>query len=230
MITASAPNTFEERTPVDESGFRYDPQRCALVVVDMQNDFCSTDGALAGCGFDVSAPVAMTPRLAELIDRARRRDVPVVWVRTEHDETTDTPQWLGRVGTGPGTARTALTCRPGTAGADFYGVRPEPGEPVIVKHRFSAFVGTDLDSVLRSRGIESLLFTGVATEICVESSLRSGLFHEYWVSLVEDCAASYSPAAHAASVAMVAQNFGTVVTADDLASMWVARPITASTP
>lgn len=101
---------------------------------------------------------------------------------------------------------------------------------MIVKHRFSAFVGTDLDSVLRSRGIESLLFTGVATEICVESSLRSGLFHEYWVSLVEDCAASYSPAAHAASVAMVAQNFGTVVTADDLASMWVARPITASTP
>ncbi|WP_241387014.1 cysteine hydrolase family protein [Rhodococcus sp. CH91] len=209
---------------MNESGFRYDPQRCALVVIDMQNDFCSPDGALAGCGFDVSAAVTMTPRLAELIAGARHAGVPVVWVRTEHDETTDSPQWLGRVGDGPGTARTGLTCRPGTVGAEFYGVRPAPGEPVIVKHRFSAFVGTDLDRVLRSRGIESLLFTGVATEICVESSLRSALFHEYWVSLVEDCAASYSPAAHAASVAVVAQNFGTVVTADGLLPRWATRP------
>lgn len=83
---------------MDESGFRYDPQRCALVVVDMQNDFCSTDGALAGCGFDVSAAVAMTPRLAELIDRARRRDVPVVWsVRSTTRPRTRPSGWAASV-------------------------------------------------------------------------------------------------------------------------------------
>jgi nicotinamidase-related amidase len=95
---------------------------------------------------------------------------------------------------------------------------------VITKNRFSAFVGTNLDLVLRSFVIDSLLFTGVATEVCVESSLRSALFHEYWGSLVEDCAATYSRIAHDASVCVVAQNFGTVVTADKLESFWAALP------
>lgn len=215
---------YPEDPTMDSIPFRYDPQRCALVVIDMQNDFCSPDGALARCGFDVTAAVAMAPRLAGLIASARAAGVQIVFVRTLHDETTDTPQWLGRVGDGPDAARTGLTCRPDTAGAEFYGVAPQDADAVVVKHRFSAFVGTDLDDVLRSRNIESLLFTGVATEVCVESSLRSALFHEYWVSLVEDCAATYSPAAHDASVAVVAQNFGTVVTAEKLRALWSAAP------
>lgn len=209
---------------MDSVPFRYDPARCALIVIDMQNDFCSPDGSLARKGFDVTAAVAMAPRLDDLIAAARTAGVRVIFVRTEHDETTDTRQWLGRLGDGPDAARTGITCRTGTPGADFYGVAPRKGDVVITKNRFSAFVGTNLDLTLRSLGIDSLLFTGVATEVCVESSLRNALFHEYWVSLVDDCAATYSRAAHDASVAVVAQNFGTVVTAEKLQTFWNTAP------
>ncbi|MFW0783565.1 cysteine hydrolase [Gordonia sp. CPCC 206044] len=207
---------------MDSIPFRYDPTRCALVVIDMQNDFCSPQGSLAQRGFDVGAAVAMAPRLERLIGLARAADVRVVFVRTLHDATTDTPQWLGRIGDEPDAVRTGITCRTGTPGADFYGIEVDDDDVVITKNRFSGFVGTNLDLTLRSLGVDSLLFTGVATEVCVESTLRHALFHEYWVTLVEDCAATYSRAAHEASVSVVAQNFGTVITAEKLESFWSA--------
>ena len=206
--------------------FRYDPAHTALIIVDVQNDFCSPQGSLATLtGADVTAAVEMTPRLVGLIDHARAAKVPVIFIQTIHDETNDTPQWLNRhVGEPDGSKRGGITCRTGTWGAEFYGVEPLPGEIVVHKYRYSAFVGTNLDIVLTTLGVQSLLFTGVATEVCVESSLRDGLFAEYYVSLVEDCAATYSPEAHAASVRGVAKNFGTVVTSEELAAIWVPEP------
>jgi ureidoacrylate peracid hydrolase len=200
--------------------FRYDPAHTALIVVDVQNDFCSPDGSLAGVGNDVSAAVEMVPRLQGLIENARAVGMPVVFIQTIHDETNDSPQWLGRVDAGPGTERPGITCRTGSWGGEFYEVAPQPGDHVVIKYRYSAFIGTNLEILLRTLGVQSLLFTGVATEICVESSLRDGLFADYWVSLVEDCAASYSQAAHDASVSVVGTQFGTVTTSTELASIW----------
>jgi ureidoacrylate peracid hydrolase len=200
--------------------FRYDPAHTALIVVDVQNDFCSPDGSLAGVGNDVSAAVEMVPRLQSLIENARAVGMPVVFIQTIHDETNDSPQWLGRVDAGPGTERPGITCRTGSWGGEFYEVAPQPGDHVVIKYRYSAFIGTNLEILLRTLGVQSLLFTGVATEICVESSLRDGLFADYWVSLVEDCAASYSQAAHDASVSVVGTQFGTVTTSTELASIW----------
>ncbi|MCU1546869.1 MAG: rutB [Homoserinimonas sp.] len=200
--------------------FRYDPATAAVIVVDIQNDFCSASGSLAEAGFDTAAVPLMIQRLHRLLAAARKSNTLVIFVATTHDSMTDSPQWVGRLGDGPGTERTSVTCRPGTWGSEFYEVQPQPGEPVIVKNRFSSFVGTNLDLVLRSRGIQSLLFTGVTTETCVESSLRDGLFHEYYVTLIEDCAASYRAEAHAASVRVVSENFGTVTTSAELIDMW----------
>jgi nicotinamidase-related amidase len=200
--------------------FRYDPAVAALIVIDIQNDFCSPNGSLARLGHDTLAAQEMLPRLQYLLAAARALNLPVIFVRTLHDESTDSPQWLGRLGDGPGTERTRLTCRPGTWGSEFFGVTPEEGDNVVTKNRFSGFVGTNLDLLLRTRGIESLLFAGVTTETCVESTLREGLFHEYYVSLVADCAASYSVEAHAASVSTIAANFGTVINALDLIRLW----------
>jgi len=203
--------------------FRYDPAHCALVLVDVQNDFCHPDGAIARAGQDVSAAVEMVPRLVSLVDAARTAEVPVVFVRTIHDESNDSVAWLNRLATGPGDATTRPTCRTCSWGAEFYKVTPElPDEPVITKHRYSAFVGTNLDLTLRTMGVRSLLFTGVATEVCVESSLRDGLFAEYFVSMVEDCCATYAPELHEGSVRAVAKSFGTVVTAEELTKHWSA--------
>jgi len=210
--------------------FRYDPAHTALVIVDVQNDFCSPQGSLATLtGADVSAAVEMAPRLVRLIDSARAAKLPVIFIQTIHDETNDTPQWLNRhVGEPDGTKRGGITCRTGSWGAEFYEVAPQPGEIVVNKYRYSAFAGTNLEIVLTTLGIHSLLFTGVATEVCVESSLRDGLFAEYYVSLVEDCAATYSQEAHEASVRGIAKNFGTVVTSDYLTGLWADQPVLAT--
>lgn len=200
--------------------FRYDPAKCALILIDVQNDFCHPDGSLSKAGQDVSAVVTMLPRLKALVSAARTASVPVVFVRTTHDETNDSVAWLNRHATGPGVITTQFTCRTGSWGADFYEVAPKPGDAVITKHRYSAFTGTHLDLTLRTLGVHSLLFTGVATEVCVESSLREGLSAEYFVSMVEDCCATYAPESHEGAVRAVAKNFGTVVTGGELAKYW----------
>ncbi|HEY0259891.1 MAG TPA: isochorismatase family cysteine hydrolase [Lacisediminihabitans sp.] len=209
--------------------FRYDPAHTALIIVDVQNDFCHPEGSLGKVGNDTSAAVEMVPRLVKLIDTAREVGLPVIFIQTIHDETNDTPQWLNRHSDAePGNERPGITCRTGSWGGEFYGVEPLPNENIVIKYRYSAFIGTNLNIVLTTLGIKSLLFTGVATDVCVESSLRDGLFAEYYVSLVEDCAATYSQEAHDASVRGVARNFGTVVTSDYLTSLWQSAPALAT--
>ena len=200
--------------------FRYHPASAALIVIDVQNDFCSSAGSLGRLGYNTLAVQQMVPHLQGLIAAARTVKLPVLFVKTLHDASTDSPQWLGRVGSGPGMERTGLTCRSGTWGSEFYEVSPGDGEAVVIKNRFSGFVGTNLNIILRTLSVQSLLFAGVSTETCVESTLRDGLFHEYYVSLVEDCAASYCPEAHTASARSIGENFGTIVRSPDLIQFW----------
>jgi nicotinamidase-related amidase len=202
---------------------RFAPGTAAVVVVDVQNDFCDPAGACAQRGSDVAGAVAMVPRLERFLDAARAAGVLVVFVQTTHDATTNSPAWLARRGDPvPGAPTPVATCATGTWGAEFYRVAPQPGEPVVVKHRYSAFAGTNLDVVLRSAGVDSLLLTGVSTNVCVESTLRDGLFAEYRVTLVEDCAASFEAEAHAATVANVEQYFGVVATSEEIGATWSA--------
>jgi nicotinamidase-related amidase len=203
---------------------RYEPSRSAVVVVDVQNDFCDPDGVLARCGNDHTAVVAMVPQLQRFLAAARERGVRTVYVRTTHDETTSSPGWkackpVRAVAGSP----LGPACRPGSWGAEFYRVAPADGDPVVTKHRYSAFTGTNLDLVLRSAGVTSLFVTGVATEVCVESTLRDGLFHDYHVTLVSDCCASYDPAAHEATVTTVGRYFGVVAGADEVLTRLAPR-------
>jgi ureidoacrylate peracid hydrolase len=202
--------------------FRYDPKRAALIVIDVQNDFCDPAGALGSVGVDLAAVQAMVPRLISLIEAARAASMPVIFVKTNHDETTDSEVWLGHHDANRAFDPRGAVCRPHTWGSEFYRIDPG-GDRVVVKSRYSAFVGTTLDVQLRTLGVESLLFTGVTTETCVESSVREGLFHEYHVSLVEDCCASYDLATHDASVRVIGQHFGTVIGSAELAGRWQAR-------
>jgi len=210
--------------------FRYDPSHAALVVIDVQNDFCHPEGAVARLGSDVSAVESMVPRLIALIDEARAASVPVVFVRTTHDETDDSASWLSRYALEPDQAPPGVICRTGSWGAEFYGVAPEAGDIVITKHRYSAFVGTSLDMTLRTMGARSLLFTGVATEVCVESSLRDGLSAEYLVGLVADAAATYTTQAQDASIAVVSRSFGVVTSSEELVAAWRGAATGATAP
>ncbi|MGH8916608.1 MAG: cysteine hydrolase family protein, partial [Acidimicrobiia bacterium] len=168
------------------------------------------------------------PRLRRLVHAAHTASVPVIWIQTTHDETTNSQAWLAR--RGPDLAPQdppPSNCWTGTWGAEPYELEPSPTDPLVVKHRYSGFAGTDLDWVLRGLKRQSLLITGVSTEACVESTLRDGLFHDYHVNLVEDCCASYSRQAHEATIRSVRNLFGLVVRSDDVVEQWEQEGVAA---
>lgn len=211
-MTVMAPQPVE-RFSIDDA---------ALIVIDSQNDFCHPDGTAAQAGMSVAAVAPAARRLTELVTLARLTEVPVVFVRTNHDDEVDSPQWCHRLqpGIGPHYEPTPPNCRTGTWGAQFFAVHPEPGELVVTKHRYSAFHGTDLAALLRRMGRTSLLFTGFTTNVCVETSLRDGLSHDFLVSIVQDCCAAFDPEEHKAAVTSIGRYFGTVVTSCELATRW----------
>ena len=127
----------------------------ALIVVDMQNDFCASDGFVANGGRDVSHVQEMAKRLPELIEFARQAGVLVVFVRCAYstdDNRYLSDVWLEQAARRQGSGYTlAPVCQEGTRGGDYYGdVRPAAGDIIVTKHRYSAFHGTDLEVILRS--------------------------------------------------------------------------------
>jgi ureidoacrylate peracid hydrolase len=196
---------------------RCDPAVACLLVVDVQNDFCSSDGSCARRGEDVSAAQAMVPRLVDLIASARAVSLPVVYIKTEHSEWTDTPSWLYR----RSQQKELKTCRQGTWGAEFYeSISPFPDERVVIKHRYSAFINTDLNTVLKAKGVESVLVTGVATNVCVETTARDAYMYDHYVTLVEDCSAAYSEEMHKSTVKNISEYFGLVVSSGEIIALW----------
>lgn len=193
------------------------PERAVLVVVDVQNDFCHDDGFFGRAGKELQAAQAAADRLVGLIEAAHRARVPVVFVRTQHDQWTDSAAWLGRETrkSSPGTI-----CATGSWGAEFFRVAPGPDDCVVIKHRYSAFVGTRLPVVLRTLGRPTLIMTGVATNVCVESTARDAFMRDYQVVMVEDGTAAFSKAEHEAALHNMRTYFGRTVTAATLEDLW----------
>ena len=99
-------------------------------------------------------------------------------------------------------------------------VRPLPGEVIVNKHRYGAFEGTDLDLVLRSRGVRSVIMTGVATNVCVETTARQAFLRDYYVVFTSDCSATFSQAQHDAALYNIDQFFGEVATSEQIMACW----------
>jgi ureidoacrylate peracid hydrolase len=183
----------------------------------MQHDYCSAGGALAKLGLDLSQIQQMTPRLRALLRAARADHIYVIHVRTEHHDWTSSRSWRARYG---GRVARSL-CRPGTWGAEFVkGCEPRPAEPVVVKHRYSAFVNTDLDLILRSVGVRILFLTGATTNICVESTARDAFMRDYEVVVVQDCTGATEPDLYAAALKNIRYYFGKVVSAAEARRIW----------
>ncbi|GAB4376420.1 MAG: cysteine hydrolase [Elainellaceae cyanobacterium] len=195
------------------------PDRAALIVVDMQNDYCHPEGCLGQRGYDTSMSEAMTPTLSNLILEARSVGIPIIFIQTIHTEATDSPAWLER------SDHSNSICRLGTFGADFYGVSPQAGDIVVNKHRYSAFIGTRLDQVLRSLKRETIIMTGVATNVCVESTARDGFMLDYYVVFMADCTASSNEMAHHATLENIGRHFGVVATAEEVIAAWSKQPV-----
>jgi nicotinamidase-related amidase len=203
-----------------------DPHRAALVIVDMQRDFVEEDGAFDRMGVDLGMYSEMRPRLAQLLQAARESGVLIV-----HIQMTTLP---GRVSDSPAQIRFNLRMHEaarsdgpplrytelGTPGHEFVDdLRPKPGELVVPKWRSSGFWGTNLDMLLGSNGIETVIVTGCTTEGCVESTARDALFNDYYVVVVEDCVASDDPRQHDASLLLMRHRFD-MAKSSEISTLW----------
>jgi ureidoacrylate peracid hydrolase len=199
-----------------------DPSRCAIVVVDVQNDFCHPDGAAARLGQDVGAAQAMVPEIEALASAGRRHGVPVIFVRTAHSHWTDTPAWRarGRAGTTLDVER-APVAELGSWGAELFGVVPQPEDLVLVKHRYSAFAHTELELVLRAKRRDTLLLGGTRTNVCVEYTAVDALMRDLHPVLVRECVAADGDARQAAALRDHADHIGQVVTRHELERAWL---------
>lgn len=205
---------------------KVNPSTSALIVVDMQNDFVHHNGVFRKYGENLSAIQEMIPRLKELIGVARQTGIPIIylrnittyWVMSEvHRERIDEVR-----------AGEDYTLE-GSWGAEFCeGILPKDNERVVIKHRYSGFVDTNLDLVLRSLGIKTLILTGVATNVCVESTARDGFMKDYRIILVEDCCAAYHNHLHESTLENINRTFGTVVSSKEIISAWSRRKLEKS--
>ncbi len=199
------------------------PNHTALVIVDVLNDFTHPEGFFAQAGLYVpgkSLVPDMLPRLETLLAAARKANVFTVFVQAVYDLKYMAPAIIQRYHI---TGEYNNNCLEGTWGDDFYGnIRPDgrDNEAVVKKHRYSGFWGTNLDMILRSNGIKSLVMTGVATAGCVESTTRDGFFNGYYVVSVEDCCADKEKKLHDFSLEYMNQFYGYVVSSEAVMSVW----------
>ncbi|KAB7665179.1 cysteine hydrolase family protein [Bacillus sp. B1-b2] len=190
----------------------WDPHSSALIIVDVQNDYCHKDGNMAKQDLDVSMVSEMMPNLKNMISSLKELSVPIIYVKTIHEDCTDSKTWLKRL---KGKSGKDL-CRKNTWGAEFFELSPNDTDIIVVKHRYSAFINTRLDSILRSLKIETLLMAGVSTNICVESTARDGFMMDYDIILLSECTAAFSKEAHEMTLQTIDQFFGSVATNNEV--------------
>ncbi|UXY09320.1 pyrimidine utilization protein B [Kosakonia sp. ML.JS2a] len=180
------------------------PERSALIVVDMQNAYTSPGGYLDLAGFDVSATQPVVDNINIAVAAARAAGMLIIWFQNGWDSDYVEAGGPGSPNYHKSNALKTMRQRPelqGTllakGGWDYAlvdALQPQPGDIVLPKPRYSGFFNTPLDSILRSRGIRHLVFTGIATNVCVESTLRDGFFLEYFGIVLEDATHQAGPA------------------------------------
>lgn len=223
MITIDGKNVFTELSEI------VDQAHTALLLIDMQTDFVGAEGVFGRLGIDLSMYESSRERLAALLESARRNGVLVV-----HVQNTALP---GRMSDSPAQIRFNLRMHeaarrggpplrytvPGTAGHDFIAeLAPRSDELVVSKYRSSAFWGTNLQLLLQSNGITSVVIGGCTTEGCVESTARDAMFSDRYVVIVEDGVGSDDPAQHDASMLLMRHRFD-LASAAEIDDIWSAK-------
>lgn len=181
--------------------FRFEPARTALVVIDMQREFLDPQGAY----YMGDEAATIVPRVVALTGAARAAGLMLVHTREGYrsDGTDMNPLKRERNSAGAEGPLGRILIR-GEAGQDFLpSCRPAEGESTVDKPGFSAFHGTDLDALLRSRGVDHLIVCGVTTQCCVHSTLRAAVDLGYWCLTVEDCCAAIDPRLHDAAMTLI---------------------------
>lgn len=203
-----------------------DLERTAVVLIDMQNCFVSKGGTFDSWGEDLDRSRMIIPAIKSIVNAARKAGCKIVYTRQSYSpdlrETggPDSVQWQRGFSL---TYRTQpeMIDKGSLVGSWGYQIieelKPEAGDLIVDKPKFSGFFGTNLDLNLRTFSLKYLIFTGVATNICVESTIRDAYYHLYWPILVADGCASIGPAAtQEATLWNVKKMMGWVTTSEEV--------------
>ena len=223
--------------PARPEPIRVDADETAILVVDMQNAYASAGGYLDLAGFDVDGAARVIAQSAKVLDAARAAGLPIIYFQNGWD-----PDYVEAGGPGSpnwhkSNALRTMRARPelhgkllARGGWDYElveGLAPKPGDIRLHKTRYSGFFNSQLDSVLRARGIRNIVFLGIATNVCVESTLRDGFHLEYFGIMLEDATHQAGPDfLQQAAVYNVEKFFGWVSTVADFCGAFgqIAEP------
>ncbi|MFC0408577.1 pyrimidine utilization protein B [Roseomonas elaeocarpi] len=212
--------------PARPEPLRLDPSETAMIVVDMQNAYASPGGYLDLAGFPIDGAAAAIEGVAVAAEAARAAGIPVIFFQNgwdpEYHEAggPGSPNWYKSNALKTMRARPELQGKLLSKGGWDYALvdrlKPQPGDLVVPKTRYSGFFNTNIDSLLRARGIRNIVFTGIATNVCVESSLRDAFHLEYFGVVLSDATHQAGPDfAQKAALYNIETFFGWVSTVAD---------------
>jgi len=196
------------------------PKNTAILVIDIQNDYCSEKGILAKAhNLDMRPVQAIIPKISAFLNVARKYKIPIIWTQAIEDPDYLKPNAAFKIRSGP---KQLVIATPGTWGFDYYKIRPLAGDFKIVKKGYDSFVNPQLNAILRQKKTKNVIVCGVYTAVCVDTTVRSAYRLGYNVVVPRDLVAMPKQRWHLHEAALLNMDmiFAHVLSSEEIIKIW----------